>query len=397
MGTQCRAQELDAMTCPKCSRPLPELEDLLYCPFCGRKLVREYGRRRRGNGQGTARKRGSTWTGYAAGYSWVDESGKRHTVRPSKGGFRTKSDALAWAAQNNPAAQEAPIPRLVDLWTGYRDNELPKLSADKQTAYKAAARRLKPIMGRTVDSLTVDDLQAVINTVSTYYPARDIKTVLSHCYLRAMASNANRGRITQNLSEFVTLPKLEEREAAVFTSQEVKQLWTLYEAGDVFTGYILLMIYTGMMPAELLSCRRDQIDLDRCEIRGAGAKTAARKAAVIVFPPYIRPVLEDLLAVEVKNCRSTGEKLLSMNKWTFYDRFRETLSKAGIENEKGENGKYRLTPYACRHTFGTEAVRQELHPEMIKRLLRHSSTRTQEKYTHLGAKDLHAAADALPK
>ena len=67
------------MTCPKCSRPLPELEDLLFCPFCGRKLVREYGRRRRGNGQGTARKRGSTWTGYAGDASYSLEGSFPYT------------------------------------------------------------------------------------------------------------------------------------------------------------------------------------------------------------------------------------------------------------------------------------------------------------------------------
>ena len=32
-------------------------------------------------------------------------------------------------------------------------------------------------------------------------------------------------------------------------------IWSAYDSGDIFSGYILLMIYTGMMPGELLKLK----------------------------------------------------------------------------------------------------------------------------------------------
>ena len=137
-----------------------------------------------------------------------------------------------------------------------------KLSKNKQVSYKIARKRIEKIMAFPIDVLTVDDLQKVINEeCDTFYPARDVKSLLSHLYKRAMASNTNRGRITQNLSEFLVLPEMNEKEAVPLTEEEVALLWKRYDAGDAFVGYILLLIYTGMMPGELLICKKDMVDL----------------------------------------------------------------------------------------------------------------------------------------
>lgn len=383
------------MICVKCAAEVP---DGPFCLKCGWKQEKAApAKHKRGNGQGTAIKRGNTWTGFAPGYSFMGTDDKRHRVRPSKGGFRTKADALAWAMQQGNSPKDAPVPKMSELWSDYSLHDLTKLSSNKQTAYKIAAKRLTPLMGRRMDTLTVSDLQGIVDKVHTYYPARDIKVVLSHLFIKAMASNDNRGRVTQNLAEFIILPSLEEKEAVPFTSEEVQKLWTLYDSGERFTGYILLMIYSGMMPAELLQCRKDMVDLGRCEIRGAGAKTKERQKAVIAFPESVKPLVEDLLSYESKYSRSNKDKLLSMHKDNFYENFRRTLEKAGIDNPKDAKGRYRLSPYSCRHTFGTEAVRLDIHPEMVKQMLRHSNTKMQERYTHLGSKDLHNAVDKLQK
>ena len=389
------------MNCRKCGAELPDGAG--WCWKCGRKQTVERSVKKRGNGQGTARKRGNTWTGYASGYSFVTPDGKRHTRRPSKGGFRTKAEALAWASsQNGETFKDAPVPKLIDLWTGWSENDMLKLSDTKQTAFKIARRRLESIIGREIDTLTVDDLQAVINKECTsYYTAKDVKTLLSHLYKRAMASNTNRGRITQNLSEFLVLPDYEEKEAVPFSQDELKVLWDSYDAGNRFAAYILLMCYTGMMPAEIMACKKDMIDLASCEIRGAGVKTNVRKKSVIAFPEFLKPVIEDLMESKPSNGAKDRGKIAPINRDNFYDEFYESIEKAGISNPavKGTDGKerHRLTPYSCRHTYGTEAVKAGFHPEMIKKMLRHSSTKTQERYTHLGGDDLHDAVNKIKK
>lgn len=384
------------MLCSKCGSETPA--NALYCPFCGRAVNYTQQRKKRGNGQGTAIKRGKTWTGFAPGYSYLGNDGKRHRVRPSKGGFATKKEALAWAAADR--AKENPLPRLIDLWQGYSDNDLKNLSKNKQTAYKIARKRLESIISRRIDTLSVDDLQAVVNKeCSSYYPARDVKNLLSKLYKRAMASNSNNGRITQNLSDFIVLPPLEEKEANPFTQEEISLLWKAYENGDTFQGYILLLCYTGMMPGELLECKKDMIDLEHCEIHGAGAKTKVRKQTAIVFPVFLKPLMEELLSIRVENPKSKNNKLLSMNKDNFYREFYDAIERAGIDNPSfiGKNGRedHRITPYSCRHTYGTEAVKLGVQPAVIQKMLRHSNTKTQERYTHLGAEEVHKAVNQL--
>lgn len=379
------------MACKRCGSETPE--NALYCPFCGKPLIDTPRKGRRGNGQGNAYKRGKTWTGRRPGYNYIDEDGTQHRIRPTQGGFATKKEALAWACAT--VEKEKPLPKLIDLWQGYSENDLLKLSASKQTAYKIARKRLESIINRRIDKLTVDDLQRVVNKeCPSFYTAKDVRDLLSNLYQRAMASNENNGRVTQNLSQFIVMPDYEEKEAVPFTEDEIKKLWTAYEKGDTFVGYILLMCYTGMMTGELLKCKRDMIDMDACEIRNSGLKTKTRKKAAIAFPEFMKPVIEILLQIE---STIRGDKLVTVGiKW-FYKQFYEAIDRAGIDNPESEDGRHRLTPYSCRHTYGTEAVKAGFHPAMIQKMLRHSNTKTQEKYTHLAGDDLHAAVNALPK
>ncbi len=385
------------MICRKCKQEVP---DGAFCNLCGiRQEKPSRAPKRRGNGQGSAYKRGNTWTGQSPTqyYYTTDKDGKRtqHKKCQKKGGFATKKEALAWAVSAS-SVKETPVPRLIDLWEGWSANDMQKLSKSKQTACNIARKRLESIITRPINLLTVDELQNIINTeCKTYYPARDVKTLLSHLYQRAMASNSNNGRVTQNLSKFLVLPEPEETEATPFTSEEVRALWAQYDKGDTFVGYILLLIYTGMMPVELMNCKKSMIDLDACEIRGAGAKTKVRKKSAIVFPDTIKPLMEDLLAVESSNSRANMDKLICINKDNFYSGFYEALERSGISNPVDKKGNHKLTPYSCRHTYGTEAVKSGLHPAVIQKMLRHASTKMQERYTHLSSEDAHTGANRI--
>lgn len=357
------------MICRYCHQKAP---DAPYCCFCGRPQEIRRSAKKRGNGQGSARRRGKTWTGIRPGYQFTDEDGL-HRVRPTKGGFETKKAALEWASASSSAVDGSP--KLIDLWTQYKEHDLPLLSKNRQCAYKIARNKLEPLMGRQIHTLRLEELQATIDSsCPSFYTARDCKTVLKAMYKKAMSDNES--LVVKNVADFIVLPKSEEAEATPFTPEELTKMWTAFDKGDYFIGYILLMCYTGMMPAELLSCKKDMVNTEKCEIFGCGAKTKSRKKSVIVYPEILRPVVESLL-------KAKGDKLLSINKDNFYIEFYDCLERNGVGKK---------VPYSCRHTYGTEAVKLGVHPAVVQQMLRHSTQKTQERYTHLSADEAHEAA-----
>ncbi len=333
---------------------------------------------KRGNGQGSARKRGRTWTAIWT-LGTVVEEGRLRQIRQTKGGFRTKTDALAYAANPPQIAAQTSTPSLMDYWRIWSTTSLTKMSKSKQTAYKIAKRKVERIMLLPVDKLSINLLQETVDAKApTYYPAKDIKTLLTHLYKRAVAE----GWVSTNLAEFIVLPSLEEEELQPFTELELRKFWDAYGAGDSFVGFILLMIYTGMMPGELFGLKKDMIDWDAYEIRGCGLKTKKRKETPIVFPQLIAPVLLDL-------CQQSNSRIgnvLCMSRDRFYGEFHAALARCGVRD---------LKPYSCRHTTATALALGNIAPSVIQEVMRHTKFSTTQRYIHPDMTAAHAAVETL--
>ena len=165
------------MTCQKCRKDSPP--DAAFCPYCGKKLVptKKSRAKSRGNGTGTAFKRGSTWTAQVVvGYEDLppfdpanpDNKMPRKKITRSKGGFKTREAALLYC----PTLKAGPVkpktaPALKYYWDNYEKNELTKLSDSKQTAYSIAWNKLSKLHDVQVDQLTVSDLRDEVAKVCT--------------------------------------------------------------------------------------------------------------------------------------------------------------------------------------------------------------------------------------
>lgn len=358
------------MICRKCRCEAP---DAPFCCFCGtRQDVVGRKPKRRGNGTGTAYKRGKTWTAQRTLYITVDGAGKSHRKYQTKGGFSTKKDALQWL-ERLTGAEERTTPKLINLWETYEKSQLPKLSKDKRTAYKKARQRLESLMGRRIDTLTTSDLQnAVSASCNSYYTARDCKTVLSKLYQSACSDRF----VPANLAQFIVLPDLAEKEAEPFTAEEVGKIWTAYSDGEIYAAYMLVMIYSGMMPGELLTLRKDMVDLNKCEIYGVGKKTETRKRSALVFAECVKPVLAELMDA------AEGDKLICRQRDAWYKDYHAATKRIGVRD---------LPPYACRHTTGTEAAKLGLNASTIQQIMRHAKITTSQRYIHLGSPEAHTA------
>lgn len=347
---------------------------------CGAKQTIAVGRRTRGNGQGTAIKRGNTWTAIWTTEIYPDtEEKKIHQKRRWKGGFKTKTAALAYAANPRPDIEE--IPTLRSYWDGWSKSDMLDLSKSKQTAFNIAWGKLVDLAGTPMNELTINKIQDCIDQkATTHYPAKDMKTVLSHLFKRAVAE----GNARTNLADFIRLPPLEEKELAPFTEIELHKLWTAYGNGDRFIGFVLLMIYTGMMPGELLKFKKDMVDWDKNEISGCGLKTKKRKETPIVFPDMIAPILTDL--IQNSKSRDGIGYVVGMNRDNFYNEYHEALKRAGVRD---------LPPYSCRHTTATALALGNIAPSVIQEVMRHTKFSTTQRYIHPDSASALAAVNTI--
>lgn len=333
----------------------------------------------RGNGQGTAVKRGGTWMArVVVGWRLIGDPVHKSPIYRTKGGFKTKRDALNYcpallAQTEKPAA----APSLQHYWNAYSAGEMARLSDSKRTAYRIAWEKLQPISARRIDSLSVSDLRQLVSLKApTYYPARDMKVLLGHLFDLAGAD----GWVNRDLPDYIILPELNEKERQPFSDIEQAALWKSYESGCKNAAIPLIMIYTGMMTGEMRRLTADMIDYDARQINGVGLKTKVRKESAVYLPSSIVPVLQDAAAGKTGLVFDCCEN-------EFYARYYDALAAAGCR---------KLTPYSCRHTTATAlAITESIAPQTIKKIMRWSTTRMLDRYAHPDDAAASAAVETL--
>lgn len=312
------------------------------------------------------------------GYA-TKEDGKQVRIKRKKGGFKSKTEALNYCPILLNAPETRRVPVLSAYWEIYYGGEMEKLSESKRTAYKGAWNKLAVLSKMPVNSITISDLRTVVKeTCHSYYPAKDVKQLLSHLFKLAAAD----GWCNKDLPQYIDLPKLEEKEREPFTDEEQRLLWQLYDSGDTNAHIPLIMIFTGMMPGEMRRLTTAMIDLEQRQIVGVGIKTEERKRDTLFLPDDICPVIEDAMAL-------VGEGLLyPITENAFYDRYYKALRDAGITRH--------LTPYSCRHTTATaHAVDERTPAQVVRKIMRWTSTKMMDRYVHPDDNAAREAVNAL--
>lgn len=363
------------MNCRKCKKEI--IDGSVFCSWCGTKQEGPIkSRRSRGNGMGSAYKRGKTWT-VAVTVGHYDNGSYK---RLRKGGFKTKREALEYIPTliGDASAVARNLAYYYDSW--YKSDAV-KLSDSKQTAYRIAWNRMESIAHLPVKKLTIVQLRDLVSDEApTYYPARDMKNLLSHLLKLAVADQ----QITVNMASYITLPSLKESERTPWSNDELKVIWSAYNDGDVVAAYLLLMIYSGMMPGELNKCKRSMIDIEGKRIVGAGLKTEVRKQTPIVLADFIIPVIERILTYTPDD---PEHRILYTGRWDFYDAYHEFTKNYHIRD---------LPMYSCRHTTATAlAIGTGVAPSIIQKIMRHSKFTTTQRYIHPDSSDALAGINKL--
>lgn len=376
---------------PDCVKCRKAIDDTPFCPYCGAKQEKQPRKTRtHGNGQGSVYKYRGGWCAQitVATESVIDDSGKPRIRRKykTKYGLPTAREARAHLAAmlaelHSPVEQVRHVATLSELYDGYYNSAMQRVSKSTQTAYRIAwDKRIKPTLGDLpVDRLTVSSIDKLVSPLS-YDTAKDVKDLLSVLCKRAMADNL----ILSNPTQLVTLPEQRSASVVPWSSDEVASLWRAYADGDRTASACLLMIYTGMMPGELFALEADMIDYNAHTIIGCGLKTKKRKEAPIIFPDFIVPVLRDLASTST----SRIGRVLGVNSDRFYKDFAALKSRLGIRPA--------VRPYSGRHSTHTQLAQHGVAPSLIVEIMRHKDYRTAlEHYNEQDTGALVAALNSL--
>lgn len=371
------------MVCRRCKKEIPD--DSKFCHLCGTKQEKAKSRRARGNGSGSVYQLPSgKWRAILPvpmgknAYTAKKEGRATPPKRKSKSGFPTKKEAQAWitSMQVGLSPSEITLEYLHEKWKA--TDKYDKM-ASKKVAYRIAWNNLEPFHHRKIGTLRLEELQECIDATDGYYPRKDMRQLLVNL-LKIAEIN---GDIQKNIAQFIALPSHEAEEIQPFNEEEINLFWKDYRTGNVFTGYILLMIFAGMGPGELMKARKHMIDWDKQIIDGAGVKTRDRKDLPIVIANILLPVLRELCKVGIHS-----QKLMPMGEQQFRDKFDETLVR--LETRP-------LKPYSCRHTTSTALTLAGLDTATIMKIMRHRRYQTTLGYTHINLEPMLEGVNRIAK
>jgi integrase len=353
------------MICIKCNQFIPDLSK--FCNHCGApQKPPERPHKARGNGQGSVYKRGNKWAVEVTLGYYMDGDRKKRKIR-RKCGFDRKKDALAYI-ETLRASEPVKVATFSSLYAEYQKSQMPKLSHSKQQAYEIAWKKIAySISLAPIRSASVPQLQQITDDAgSSYYTKRDIKNLLSNLYKIAIRDDYT----DRNKAQYIELPPLESSERTIFTEDEIAALWL--DQDQYVVQHILVMLYTGMRPAEMLQLQTANVHLSEHFMTG-GVKTKKSKARKIIIPDKVSETLEQLI------CGADCQRVSNYTKHKFYDEWAAYKALRGLREE--------LSPYCCRHTYITRLTALKVSPAMLQELAGHEDYETTLEYTHLSVQD----------
>ena len=361
------------MECVKCQKQIQD--DFLFCPWCGWKQSQQLKKyRKRANGSGTIYKREGNLE-----RPWIAKKSNIYV-----GAFKTRAEA-----------QKA-LERLTDT----------SLTDKYNITFAEAYRRWFETHSREITDKTRKDYEWVFNICQPIHD-RKIRSILRSDYQALIIEQEQKGRskgtchklkvvlgmignwayeegitLTNNADGLNTVAKqLKERE--IFLEADIT---AIQEAGIPAADIALILISCGCRPGELF-----QVPLSDCfeDYFIGGSKTEAGKNRVI-------PIGTDGLAAWQKlRDKAIAEKCSRLI--DAYDGSHVYANYAKREWKKlmERIGREEMTPYVCRHTFITNAIRGGMDLPVLEAIVGHMDRETTRIYTHLRAGDLVDAVQGL--
>lgn len=298
------------------------------------------------------------------------------------GTFATRREAMDAIAKyyDNPTLF-TPKPTFSELFTLWAEKELEKGSESRKRTYNSAYKACSALHNKSISVITLNDMQAIINLSPNGYQSRcNIKNLCS-----ALINYSIANRILPPNSNYCSFLDVGENEEShkhyTLTRDELARLWQFTEDDNV--KIILMMIYSGVRPIELLLLDKANINMSEHYFTVKKGKTEYA-ARIVPIADKTYPFFQYFIDLTKNDAALFPRFKEYSNPITSYNGtiFKKTLKKYGLlfytNPVTGEETHHSSDD--SRHTFASLWHDQDMSESARRFIQGHSPKGTGEKY-----------------
>ena len=354
------------MTCIKCSKPLQP--DFVFCPYCGKKQVVEKKHRKRANHTGTIYKRPGNLE-----KAWIAKKNNIYV-----GTFKTRTEAQKALERITDVDitenYNMTFAQVYERWYAVHAREI---SESMQKGYQLAYSQCSQLHDRMIRKILRSDYQNAIIELEKQGKSKSTCNKLRVLFSQLGRWAMEEGITLTNPAEELTTVAKQLTVRDTFTEEEID---AIRKSGNPAADVALILIASGCRPGELFS-----VPITNCwdDYFIGGSKTEAGRNRVIPIGPVGIDAYRRMREAAIKEKKPllidgyTGKNRTAPN-YTKRD-WRELMEECKIEG---------MTPYNCRHTFITRAIRSGMDLTKLEAIVGHVDRETTKIYTHMAAQDL---------
>lgn len=364
----------------------------------------------RGNGQGTAFKRGNTWTACVT-VGWKlpkDPTKPKVPVRRTKGGFATKRDAINYCPMLLLNGNELRRMTMEEVWNEWSEMYEPRVVPSTMGCYKYAYQHFSVLHGTYMDQISSNDLQECMDKCKAGHRThQNMRCVAGLLWGYAFDHNIVNRDITDNL--YIGNGSSVQRDPIELNA--VKAIRE--QIGKIrYAEYVYAMCFLGFRPGEFLELRKDMLHyamLTDDEGKQTpvwffinGKKTEAGKDRIVIVPDQILEIVlartfvpgTDLVFPMYCFNRKAKPEFVQFKEMhhSYFNKhvFKPMMTALGFSEA--------LVPYSARHTYADLLKNAAGSDKDKAAMFGHSNyVFTQNKYQSTNLNDLKLIVDSFKK
>ena len=318
------------------------------------------------------------------------DTGKATQKYITIGYFEKEADAIEalFEYRKSPYTLEASVCTFADVFEMWKAKKYPTISESGQFGYNSAYKNSAPLHKMKMRDIRTLHMEHIMQNIEGGFQVQSrLKTFWGQLFKYAIEHDL----IQKNYSEFVkTRDKDEGTKRTAISPEDRAKLWEAIDAGDHNAEIVMIYIYTGMRPSELLEVEKANVDLN-ARIMIGGKKTEAGRNRRIPIHTCIMPFVSRLMQTEGKFLVTEtiepkiGKAIPRVRYLTYY--WNPLMERLGLKE---------YTPHYCRHTCATLLREAEVPEDLRKLILGHKNEDITDRYTHHPDEMLVKAIDMIP-